>query len=167
VKNQSPFVYAREGVDRVVGRILAIDFGLKRMGLAVSDGLGITAQGLPTLERTRRADDLQHIQNLAEEYALERVLVGNPIAQSGKPSAMSGHVEQFAARLRQRLACPVELWDERFTSAEANRLLRESGISIQKRHRATDRVAAVLLLQSYLDYQANERARRDAEAESC
>ena len=151
----------------MAGRILAIDFGLKRMGLAVSDGLGITAQGLPTLERTRRAHDLQHIQNLAEEYSLERVIVGNPIAQSGKPSAMAGHAEQFAAKLRQRLSCPVELWDERFTSAEANRLLRESGISIQKRHRAADRVAAVLLLQSYLDYQANEKARRDAEAESC
>jgi putative Holliday junction resolvase len=89
------------------------------------------------------------------------------MAQSGKPSAMTGHAEQFAAKLRQRLSCPVEPWDERFTSAEANRLLRESGISIQKRHRATDRVAAVLLLQSYLDYQANEKARRDAEAESC
>ena len=137
------------------------------MGLAVSDGLGITAQGLSTLERTRRADDLQHIQNLAQEYSLERVIVGNPLAQSGKPSAMAGHAEQFAAKLRRRLSCPVELWDERFTSAEANRLLRESGISIQKQRRATDRMAAVLLLQSHLDYQANEKARRAAEAESC
>jgi putative holliday junction resolvase len=162
-----PLVCAWEGVDRVTGRILAIDFGLKRMGLAVSDGLGITAQGLPTLERTRLADDLQYIQNLAEEYSLDRVIVGNPLAQSGKPSAMAGHAEQFASKLRQNLACPVDLWDERFTSAEANRLLRESGISIQKRHRATDRVAAVLLLQSYLDYQANEKERRAAEAGSC
>jgi len=80
---------------------------------------------------------------------------------------MAGHAEQFAAQLRRRLSCPVELWDERFTSAEANRLLRESGISIQKRHHAADRVAAVLLLQSYLDYHANEKARRAAEAESC
>ena len=151
----------------MVGRILAIDFGLKRMGLAVSDALGITAQGLSTLERTRLADDLLHLQNLAEEYSLERVIVGNPMSQSGKPSAMAGHAEQFAAKLRQRLPCPVDLWDERFTSAEANRLLRESGISIQKRHRAVDRVAAVLLLQSYLDYQANEKARREAGADPC
>jgi putative Holliday junction resolvase len=161
------FGRAWDGDDRVAGRILAIDFGLKRLGLAISDGLGITAQGLPTLESTRRADDLRHIQNLAMEYSLERVIVGNPMAQSGKPTAMARHAEQFAAELRQHLSCPIELWDERFTSAEANRLLRESGISIQKRHRAADRVAAVLLLQSYLDYQANEKARRDAEAESC
>jgi putative holliday junction resolvase len=151
----------------VAGRILAIDFGLKRMGLAVSDGLGLTAQGLPTLERTRLADDLQRLQNLAVEYSLERVLVGNPIAQSGKPTAIAADVEIFAAKLRKRLTCPVELWDERFTSAQANRMLRESGISIAKRHRATDRVAAVLLLQSYLDYQSNEQARREAGADPC
>jgi putative Holliday junction resolvase len=151
----------------VAGRILAIDFGLKRMGLAVSDALGITAQGLATLERTRSEDDLQHLQHLAEEYSLARVIVGNPLAQSGKPSAMAARVEEFAARLRKRLPCPVELWDERFTSAEAHRLLRESGISIRKRQRATDRVAAVLLLQSYLDYQANEQARRAAGVDAC
>ena len=155
------------GVDGVGGRILAIDFGLKRMGLAVSDPLGITAQGLPTLERTRIADDLQHLQNLAAEYSLERVIVGNPVAQSGKPTAMTARVEEFAARLRKRLSCPVELWDERFTSAEADRVLRASGISRQKRQRATDRVAAVLLLQSHLDFQANEKARCAAEADSC
>jgi putative Holliday junction resolvase len=151
----------------VAGRILAIDFGLKRMGLAVSDALGITAQGLATWERTRLEADLQHIQHLAAEYGLARVIIGHPVAQSGKPSAMAARVEEFAARLRQRLACPVELWDERFTSAEAGRLLRASGISIRKRQRATDRVAAVLLLQSYLDYEANEQARRDAGVDAC
>jgi putative Holliday junction resolvase len=72
---------------------------------------------------------------------------------------MSRHVAAFAEKLRRILACPVELWDERLTSAEANRMLRESGIGIEKRRRATDRVAATLLLQSYLDFYANERDR--------
>ena len=143
-------------------RVLAIDFGTKRMGLAVSDALGITAQGLATLERVRIADDLEHIRKLVEEYAAERVIVGNPISKAGAETAMSGQVAAFAEKLRRILACPVELWDERLTSAEANRMLRESGIGIEKRRRATDRVAATLLLQSYLDFHANERERQHA-----
>jgi putative Holliday junction resolvase len=140
-------------------RILGIDFGTKRMGLAVSDPLGITAQGLPTLERTRLADDLERLRALVEEYSVERVLVGNPLGHRGGETSMSQRVAEFAAKLRQCLSCPVDLWDERLTSAEANRTLRESGISTGKRQHAVDRVAAVLLLQSYLDYLENERSR--------
>ncbi len=141
-------------------RILAIDFGLKRMGLAISDPLGITAQGLPSLERTRVQEDLRHIQKLAEEFSTERVILGNPLNQNGNETAMSLRVAGFAKNLRRRLNCPVELWDERLTSAEANRVLRASGMGIEKRRRAADRVAAILILQSYLDYRANETRRR-------
>jgi len=146
-------------------RILAIDFGTKRMGLAVSDALGMTAQGLPTLQRTRIADDLDHLRSLVEEYAVERVLVGKPIGHSGGETAMSQLVVEFAEKLRRRLPCPVELRDERLTSVEANRTLREAGLSIQKRQRAVDRVAAVLILQSYLDYLENERRRESQQGE--
>ena len=141
------------------GRILAIDFGLKRMGLAVSDALRITAQGLPTLERRGREGDLRHLQALAEEYGVERVILGNPLGHGGGETAMSRRVAHFAATLRRRLNSPVELWDERLTSVEANRMLRTAGMSTRKRQQATDRVAATLLLQSYLDYHANEAAR--------
>jgi putative Holliday junction resolvase len=141
-------------------RILAIDFGMKRMGLAVSDALGITAQGLPTLERTRWADDLEHLRSLAEEYSVERVLVGNPVGHGGGETHMSQRAAEFVEKLRKHLPCPVELRDERLTSVEANRALRESGMSLGKRQRAVDRVAAVLLLQSYLDYLQNERDRQ-------
>ena len=140
-------------------RILAIDFGTKRMGLAVSDPLGMTAQGLPTLERTRLADDLERLHSLVEKYAVGRVLVGNPIGHSGAETAMSQRVTEFVEKLRRHLPCPVELRDERLTSVEANRTLRAAGLGIRKRQRAVDRVAAVLLLQSYLDYQENERCR--------
>jgi putative Holliday junction resolvase len=143
-------------------RILAIDFGTRRIGLAVSDALGLTAQGLPTLERTRLEDDLEHIRKQVEEHSVGRVILGNPIGASGRKTAMSRHVEAFAQKLRRRLACPVELWDERLTSAEAHRLLRESGIGIEKRRRAADRIAASLLLQSYLDRRALEQAPRPA-----
>ena len=146
----------------VIPRILAIDFGTKRMGLAVSDALGMTAQGLPTLQRTRIGDDLERLRSLVEEYSVEKVLVGNPIGHSGGETSMSQLVAEFAEKLRRRLPCPVELRDERLTSVEANRTLREAGLSIGKRQRAVDRVAAVLLLQSYLDYLENERSRGSA-----
>lgn len=140
-------------------RILAIDFGLKRMGLAVSDALGLTAQGLPTLERTRLNDDLSRLQKVAEEFSVERVIVGNPIGHRGGETTMSRRAAEFAEKLRRRLNCPVELSDERLTSVEANRVLRDSGIGIRKRQQAVDRVAATLLLQSYLDRLAYEEAR--------
>jgi putative pre-16S rRNA nuclease len=139
--------------------VLAIDFGMKRMGLAVSDALGITAQGLPTLQRTRLDVDLEKIRELTEEYSTERVLVGNPLGHGGGETAMSRKAAEFAEKLRRRVGCPVELRDERLTSVEANRALRETGLTPGKRQKAVDRVAATLLLESYLDYLANERSR--------
>jgi putative Holliday junction resolvase len=132
---------------------------MKRMGLAVSDALGITAQGLPTLERTRWEADLRRIQELVDDYAPERVIVGNPLSHRGGETTMSHRVQEFVEKLRRGLKCPVELWDERLTSVEANRRLRESGWSLGKRRHAVDRVAATLLLQGYLDFLENERSR--------
>lgn len=144
------------------GRVLAIDFGLRRIGLAVSDALGITAQGLTTLQRTAIRKDIEYIRNLAEEYTVEKVIVGNPISHTGKETPMSRHAGDFAKKLQGRVTCPVELWDERLTSVEANRMLKTSGISINKRQQAVDRVAAVLLLQNYLDYHANQPEQTDS-----
>jgi putative Holliday junction resolvase len=132
---------------------------MKRMGLAVSDPLGMIAQGLSTLTRTRLDDDLRKIQRLTEEYSSERVIVGNPLGHGGGETAMSRRAAEFAEKLRRRVNCPVDLWDERLTSVEANRALRATGLSLGKRQRAVDRVAATLLLQSYLDFLANERNR--------
>jgi len=140
-------------------RVLAIDFGMRRMGLAVSDALGITAQGLPTLSRTRLDDDLSKIRELTEEYSTERVIVGNPLGHGGGETAMSRKAAEFAEKLRRCVNCPVLLWDERLTSVEANRALRDFGLSLGKRQSAVDRVAATLLLQSYLDFLSNERSR--------
>ena len=121
------------------------------MGLAVSDPLGLVAQGLPTLRRTNRREDLERVCELVSRQEVVLVVVGNPVHLSGDASASSARSEAFAELLRRELACPVELWDERLTTAEAERVLRAAELSRGKRRKAIDRLAATLLLQSYLD----------------
>ena len=132
-------------------RILALDLGKKRIGLAVSDPLGITAQGLPNLERTNQRADLAALEQLAREREIGLFLIGNPINMGGVEGRQSGWVRAFAEALQARSGIPVKFWDERLTTVEAHRVLRESGISIAKRAAAVDRLSAVILLQSYLD----------------
>ena len=139
------------------GRILAIDFGLVRMGLAVSDALGITAQGLETLQRTNKQADLRRLQQLVDDQGVARVIVGHPLSHSGKETEMSRRAARFADELHARIGLPVELWDERLSSLEADRSLREAGMERRKRRQARDRVAAQIILQSYLDRRAYGR----------
>jgi len=136
---------------QALGRILALDFGKKRIGLAISDELGITAQGLETFQRTNVRTDLDGLASIAADRGVTLFLFGNPLHMSGDESRQGGHTREFAERLSKRTGIPVQYWDERLTSVEANRVLRESGISIEKRARAVDRLAAVILLESYLD----------------
>lgn len=133
------------------GRVLALDLGKKRIGLAVSDPLGITAQGLPTLERTNIRTDLDQLARIAEENEVTLILMGHPLHMSGAEGRQAAHARDFAQRLSQRTGIEVKLWDERLTTVEAQRVLRESGVSIEKRARAVDRLSAVILLASFLD----------------
>ena len=135
-------------------RILALDYGKKRIGLAVSDPLGFTAQGLETLQRTRLREDLAKLATLAKEREVEMFLMGDPIRMSGEASRGSEAVRDFAAKLHEISGLPVSFWDERLTSVEAYRVLRDSGISLEKRRASVDRMGAVLLLQSYLEAHA-------------
>ena len=137
--------------DTLVPRLLGLDVGSKTIGVAVSDPLGITAQGLETIRRRNKRTDLDELGRIVERFAVVEIVVGYPLRLSGQASAQSEKVELFAADLEKRFGLPVRLWDERLTSVQANRLLRESEISIRKRGRAVDRLAAVLILQSYLD----------------
>jgi putative Holliday junction resolvase len=132
-------------------RILALDLGKRRIGMAVSDPLGITAQGLPNLERTNKRTDFAALEQLIREREIGMILLGNPINMGGVEGRQSGWVREFAGELERRTNLPVKLWDERLTSVEAGRVLRSSGISIEKRAAAVDRLSAVILLQSYLD----------------
>jgi putative Holliday junction resolvase len=136
---------------RAEPRILALDLGKKRIGLAISDPLGITAQGLPNLVRGRKRADLDALQRIIEEREVGMILLGNPINMGGAEGRQSGWVREFAGTLEKRTGLPIRLWDERLTTVEAGRVLRASGISIEKRAAAIDRLSAVILLQSYLD----------------
>jgi putative Holliday junction resolvase len=133
------------------GRVLALDLGKRRIGLALSDELGITAQGLQTLERSNIREDLAKLAALASEKNVSLILMGNPLHMSGDESRQTQYTREFAARLQAVTGLPIEFRDERLTTVEAERVLRQSGISIQKRAKAVDRLAAVILLESYLD----------------
>jgi len=134
------------------GRILALDVGKKRIGLAVSDELGITAQGLETLQRKRIRDDIHALNELSKQYQVQTLLVGRPLHMSGSESRQSEYTREFAERLGEEIGIRVVYWDERLTSMEAERALREGGASLEQRKKAVDRMAAVLLLESYLGY---------------
>lgn len=130
---------------------MALDVGKKRIGLALSDPLGITAQGLPTLQRTTIREDLTALADLVQEREVRLLLVGHPLNMSGTEGRQAVYTKEFADRLHARTNVEVRYWDERLTSVEAGRVLRSSGISIEKRAKAVDRLAAVLLLESFLD----------------
>jgi putative Holliday junction resolvase len=132
-------------------RILALDLGKKRIGLAISDPLGVTAQGLPNLVRTNKRSDLAALELLVRERGVSTILLGNPLNMGGAEGRQSRWVREFAGALEECTGLAVKLWDERLTSVEAGRVLRASGISIEKRAAAVDRLSAVILLQSYLD----------------
>src|SRR5262249_23963093 len=120
------------------------------MGLAVSDPLGITAQGLETLERKNKRSDFARLERAIRMHHVKEIVLGYPLRMSGEEGTQSQKVAEFAEELRQRFQLPVHLWDERLTSAEANRLLRETEVSVMKRAQAVDRMAAVLILQAFL-----------------
>lgn len=132
-------------------RILALDYGKKRIGLAVTDRLGITAQGLNTLERTRVRDDIQQLVHLAQERDIQLLLFGDPLHLNGDAGTSSKGVRDFADRLHRASGIPVAFWDERLTSFEAHEVLNEMGVPRDKRKGKVDQIAAVLLLRNYLD----------------
>ncbi len=131
--------------------ILGIDPGTKRIGLAVSDGLGLTAQGLPTLERTAVEEDLSHIADIVADRGVTEIVLGKPLNLDGKKGDAAAVSEEFAELLRERLGLPVCLWDERLTTAQAERTMVEANVSRRRRKKARDRIAAQLILQSFLD----------------
>ncbi|HWY49656.1 MAG TPA: Holliday junction resolvase RuvX [Bryobacteraceae bacterium] len=135
----------------IQSRVLALDLGKKRIGLALSDELGLTAQGLETLQRTNIREDLARLSQLAAEKNVSLILMGNPLHMSGREGRQTEYARDFGERLGAASGIPVKFWDERLTTVAAQRVLRESGISIEKRARAVDRLAAVILLESYLD----------------
>jgi len=132
-------------------RVLGIDPGERRVGIAVSDPLGITAQGLATFDRAR-GDIVEHVRGLVREYDVERIVVGRPLSLAGGETDSTRRAEVLARALAA-LNVPVDLWDERLSSVEAQRVL--AGARAGKG--AVDRIAAVLILQGYLDARSGAR----------
>ncbi len=135
-----------------VERFLGLDFGAKRIGVAVSDELGLTAQPVMTLEtRRNRRDNLRSIARLARRFGVAGIVVGRPLHLSGETSPRAAKTEQFAAALGEQSGLPIHLWDERLTTHEAHQLLYEAGHKRQEHARVVDQVAATMILQSFLD----------------
>jgi len=138
-------------------RVLALDVGAKRIGVAVSDPLGITAQGLETIQRHNKRKDMESLGRLLKDYEVREIVVGLPLRLSGAEGTQSEKMRRFASDLESHFGVTVHLWDERWTSTEANRLLRETDLSIAKRGRAVDRMAAILILQSWMEARGRQK----------
>lgn len=132
-------------------RIMGLDVGEKRIGIALSDPMGWTAQGHSVLQRSRLADDLQHLQKICVEYGVETVLVGFPRNMNGTVGPKALEIQEFAEVLHDYLKLPLEFWDERLSTKSAERLLIDADVSRRKRKKVIDKMAAVNILQGYLD----------------
>lgn len=133
-------------------RILALDPGTKRIGVALSDELGWTAQPLETFERKSLNVDVAHINELVRRHDVREIVVGMPIQLNGRMGPAAQSVQQFVEALQAAVGIPVVAWDERLTTKAAEQMLIEADVSRKKRKGAVDRVAAALLLKSYLEH---------------
>jgi putative pre-16S rRNA nuclease len=142
---------ARDTIGLVHPRLLGLDFGGRRIGVAVSDELGLTAQPVMTLVRKNEKQDLKSLGRLLRKYGCTAIVLGHPLYMSGDVSPQAVKTQAFADSLRDAFALPVHLWDERLTSAEAHRHLEAAGRPLSGHRAVVDQVAAVLILQSFLD----------------
>ena len=131
-------------------RTMALDVGDKRIGIAITDLLGITVQSRPTLIRTNASADIEYIREMVAENGIGRIVVGYPLHMDGAPSRQSKKIKVFAERIKKNLLAPVVLWDERLTSFAAEQHLEELGLGWRERRKHVDEVAAVLILKDYL-----------------
>lgn len=142
------------------GRVLAIDYGRRRIGIAVSDELGITAAPLAILERKNRRDDIRRLRDIARKHTIALIIVGSPVHLDGHTGEMAEEAARFAARLRKELGLPVKLRDERLTSWEAEQALKET-TGRKRANPNVDSVAAAILLREYLEENLGRESAKD------
>ncbi len=135
----------------LVPRVLGVDFGEARIGVAVSDQLGLLAHPVETIPGNNVSAAARRVAEIAREKNVERVIVGLPRHMNGSIGAAAESAKAFAAKLVPLLNCAVELWDERLSTTAANRALRDSGVKTRQTRGLVDQVAAQMILQSYLD----------------
>lgn len=135
-------------------RVMALDVGEKRIGVAITDPLGLTAQPLEVVQRKGRP--LERLKELVDSYGVEEVVVGLPLSPDGALTLQAQRILEFARELETALGVPVKYWDESFTTYEAERVLLEADQSRKKRKRARDKVAAALILRAYLEARSRD-----------
>ena len=141
-------------------RLMGLDYGSKTVGVAVSDPLGLTAQGVETVWRKQEnklRQTLARIEELISEYQVERIVLGYPKNMNNTIGERAVKSLEFKEKLEKRTGLPVVMWDERLTTVSANRVLMETGVRRENRKEHVDEIAAVFILQGYLDYLANKK----------
>ena len=133
-------------------RILAVDYGRRKIGLALSDELGLTAQPLATMVRVNRRADLRRLAEICRQYSVVRIIVGHPLHLRGEAGEMAAETARFAAKLRKEIGIETELVDERLTSWEAERIVAETQSPRQREREPLDHFAAAILLRDYLEH---------------
>ncbi len=137
-------------------RIMGLDVGDKTIGVAVSDLMGLTAQGIKTIRREGIKKDLQEIENIIKEKDVEKIVLGLPKNMNGSLGPQGEKVIKFSEKLKEKIAIGIDFWDERLTTVAAERSLIEGDVSRKKRKKVIDMLAAVLILQGYLDLNRNK-----------
>ncbi|MBP3611472.1 MAG: Holliday junction resolvase RuvX [Lachnospiraceae bacterium] len=148
-------------------RIMGLDYGSVTVGVAISDELLLTAQGIETIRRKKEnqlRQTFQRIEELVKEYGVEKIVLGYPKNMNNTIGERAQKSEEFAEDLKRRTGLPVELWDERLTTVAAHRVLDQGAVGLGKKMQVVDKLAAVLILQGYLDYLANKAAMDAARA---
>ncbi|HXN64632.1 MAG TPA: Holliday junction resolvase RuvX [Candidatus Acidoferrales bacterium] len=136
------------------GRVLALDYGQRRIGIAISDELGLTASPLSTIERTNRRDDVRRLREIVREHTVRKIVVGLPLHLDGRSSEMADEVKRFASRIEKQLGLPVELVDERLTSWDAAQMEAAARRRAGSPATTRDDVAAAIFLRDYLEEKA-------------
>lgn len=142
-----------------IGRVIALDVGKVRVGVALSDPLGYTAQPLLTLWRKSRGEDFRSLLRLIRKHEVVEIVVGNPLHMSGDVSPWAAKVQEFAEELRERSGLTVTLWDERLSSVAAHEILNEAGHDSRNRKYVIDQVAAVVTLRGWMEAKEEAAAR--------
>ena len=138
-------------------RLLGMDFGEKRVGLAISDSLGLTSQPLGLIERQSDAQLLEEISDIIREHHVHLLVVGHPVGLSNRDTSRAKRTRRFVRLLRKSLEIPVEKWDERLSTTQADRVLNEMETKPSRKIQKRDVIAAQLILQAYLDHQNTKR----------
>jgi putative Holliday junction resolvase len=140
-------------------RVMALDVGRIRIGVAIIDGLGLTAQPLLTIWRKSRGEDLRSLTRLVRKHEVTHLVVGNPLHLSGEVGAWTRKVQEFAEALRVRSGLTVELWDERLSTVAAHEILNQAQYGTKNREKMIDQVAAVVILEGWMQAQEQRAAR--------